>query len=87
VGASKGASAVTGAPTASLTTTAAGSWVFAVGNDWDRAVDRTLGPNQTLVSQVTDSAGDTYWVQSTTTPTASPSTLVTINDTAPTNDR
>ncbi len=87
IGAHTSASASTGAPTASLTTTGAGSWVFAVGNDWDQAVDRTLGANQTLVSQATDSAGDTYWVQSTTAPTASTGTPVTINDTAPTTDR
>jgi hypothetical protein len=87
VGASKGASASTGAPTASLTTTQAGSWVFAVGNDWDQAINRTLGPNQTLVSEATNAAGDTYWVQSTTAPTASAGTPVTINDTAPTTDR
>jgi hypothetical protein len=87
IGASKSASAFTGAPKASLTTTQAGSWVFAVGNDWYRAVDRTLGPNQTLVSEATDPAGDTYWVQSTTAHTASAGTPVTINDTAPTNDR
>jgi hypothetical protein len=87
IGAHTGASAITGAPTASLTTTQAGSWVFAVGNDWDQAIDRTLGPNQTLVSEATDPAGDTYWVQSTTTPTASAGTVVTINDTAPTTDR
>ena len=87
IGSHTGASARTGAPKASLTTTAAGSWVFAVGNDWDRAVDRTLGPNQTLVSEATEAAGDTYWVQSTTAPTASARTLVTISDTAPTTDR
>ena len=87
VGASQGASASTGAPTASLTTTQAGSWVFAVGNDWDHPTDRTLGPNQTLVSEATVSAGDTYWVQSTTAPTASAGTLVAINDTAPATDR
>jgi hypothetical protein len=87
IGAHTGASAITGAPTASLTTTQAGSWVFAVGDDWDQAIDRTLGPNQTLVSEATDPAQDTYWVQSTTTPTASAGTLVTINDTAPTTDR
>jgi subtilase family serine protease len=86
VGAHKGADASRGAPTASLTTTHPGSWVFAVGNDWDRAVDRTLGPNQTLVSESTDAAGDSYWVQSTTTPTASAKTRVRINDTAPITD-
>lgn len=54
---------------------------------WARAVNRTPGPNQTLVSQVPDPTGDTYWVQSTTAPTASAGTVVTINDTAPTTDR
>jgi hypothetical protein len=87
IGARKSASAITGAPKASLTTTQAGSWVFAVGNDRDRAVNRKLGPNQTLVSEATDPARDTYWVQSTTAHTASAGTLVTINDTAPTTDR
>jgi hypothetical protein len=37
-----GASGASGAPSASLTTTKANSLVFAVGNDWDRAVARTL---------------------------------------------
>jgi hypothetical protein len=60
--------------------------VFAVGNDSDQAIDPTLGPNQTLVSQATDPAGDTYWVQSTITPSAAAGTAVTINDTAPTTD-
>ena len=86
-GVRKGASAITGAPKASLTTTRPESWVFAVGNDPSRAVKRTLGPNQTLVSQATDAAGETHWVQSTRAPTASPRTRVTINDTAPTKDR
>ncbi|HEV2633611.1 MAG TPA: IPT/TIG domain-containing protein [Actinocrinis sp.] len=75
-----------GAPTASLTTTTANSWVFAVGNDWTASVPRTVGPNQTLRAQSTDSRGDTYWVQSTTGPTPTVGTAVTINDTAPTTD-
>ena len=86
-GASKSASAITGAPNASLTTTQAQSWVFAVGNDSERAVKRTLGPGQTLVSQATDAAGDSHWVQSTKAPTNAARTRVTINDTAPTKDR
>ncbi|MGZ4727253.1 MAG: hypothetical protein ACXWB2_06005, partial [Acidimicrobiales bacterium] len=32
------ANGATGAPSGSLTTTRAGSWVWGVGNDWDRAV-------------------------------------------------
>ncbi len=86
-GVRKGASAITGAPKAALTTTKPESWVFAVGNDPNRAVKRTLGPNQTLVSQTTDAAGETHWVQSTRAPTASAPTRVTINDSAPTKDR
>jgi hypothetical protein len=57
------------------------------GDEARTPLNRALGPNQTLVSEATDPAGDTYWVQSTTTPTASAKTVVTINDTAPTNDR
>jgi hypothetical protein len=71
-----------------LTTTAAGSWVFAVGNDWDRATARVVDSGQVMVHQFLDNgSGDTYWTQSqaATTPTAG--TVVTIDDTAPTVDR
>ena len=47
----------------SLTTTKAGSFVYAVGNDWDGAVSRTLGANQTIVHEVLGGNGDTFWVQ------------------------
>ena len=87
IGATKSASANPGAPTATLTTTRAGSWVFGVGNDWDNAIARTLGGNQTMVHQFLSSVGDTYWVQRTTSPTPTSGTSVTINDTAPTGDR
>jgi len=50
-----------GAPSASLTTTRNNSWVFGVGNDYDNAVSRTLGPDQTLVHQDLAPTGDTYW--------------------------
>ena len=76
-----------GAPTAQLMTTRNNSWVFGVGNDYDNAIARTLGPNQTIVHQYLSTLGDTYWAQrqSSTTPTSG--TAVTINDTAPTTDR
>jgi hypothetical protein len=80
-----GASA--GAPDIYLPGVAAGSWVFAVGNDWDNAIGRTPVSGQVLVHQDLDTAvGDTYWVQSTATPAAA-NALVDIHDSTPTNDR
>ncbi|WP_270888966.1 galactose oxidase-like domain-containing protein [Pedococcus sp. 5OH_020] len=86
-GATKGASAATGAPTAALTTSRAGSWVWAVGNDYDNAIARTVGTGQTKVDEYLASSGDTLWVQRQNAVTPSAGTPVTINDTAPTADR
>jgi hypothetical protein len=88
VGASSAAGAASGAPRVALTTTVDGSWVFGVGNDWDRAVARTLGAGQSLQHQWVDTAvGDTFWMQSQQSPTAHAGTAVTIDDTAPTADQ
>jgi len=81
------ANGASGAPTVSLTTTRAGSWVWAVGNDWTNAVARTVGSNQTKVDEFLASTGDTYWVQRQTNVTPASGTVVTINDTAPTTDK
>jgi len=79
--------AASGAPDIFVPGAQAGSWVFAVGNDWDRAVARTPVIGQVLVHQWVDSStGDTYWVQSTTAPLTA-NMLVDIHDSAPTNDR
>ena len=86
-GATVSAGAASGAPTASLTTTHANSWVFAVGDDYTNAIARTVGPNQTLVDQDLAPVGDTYWVQRQTTTTPNSGTSVTMNDTAPTTDQ
>jgi hypothetical protein len=86
-GAVASGSAASGAPSASLTTTRAGSWVWAVGEDWDKATARTVGPGQTLVDQFPSPSGDTFWTQRQTTATATAGTAVTISDTAPTADR
>jgi hypothetical protein len=76
-----------GAPDIYLPGVNPGSWVFAVGNDWDRAVARTPVSGQVLQNQWIDTgAGDTFWVQSTAAPSAALG-LVTIHDNAPTNDR
>lgn len=85
IGASGESTSAKGAPTGTITTTAPDSWVFAVGNDWLKSSARTAGTGQTIQYQSTDGVGDTYWVQSTTTPTATPGP-VTINDTAPAKD-
>jgi hypothetical protein len=86
-GATASASAASGAPSASLTTTRAGSWVWGVGEDWDKAAARTLGSGQTMVDQFLSPSGDTFWTQRQTATTATAGTTVTINDTAPTADR
>jgi fibronectin type 3 domain-containing protein len=87
-GAVSGASATTGAPSATLTTTHAGSQVWAVGNDWDNAIARTVGSGQTKVDEyLVTGAGDTFWVQRQTSPVVASGTTVTINDTVPATDR
>jgi hypothetical protein len=86
-GVAGGTGAPSGAPDIYLPGVAAGSWVFAVGNDWDRAVARTPITGQLLQRQWVDTgAGDTFWVQSPPAPSTAPG-LVTIHDTAPTNDQ
>jgi len=87
IGAVSSKSAASGAPTASLVTTGANSLVIGVGNDFDNATVRTLGPAQTLIHQYLTPTGDTYWVQRQTSAIPASGTTVTINDTAPTKDR
>jgi hypothetical protein len=78
---------VTGAPDVLVSGTGAGSWVYAVGNDWDGATARTPSAGQTIVHQRVDTAvGDTFWVQSTTAANTAAGS-VDIHDTAPTNHR
>jgi hypothetical protein len=88
IGAHANADALNGAPSVSLTTTGAGSWVFGVGSDYDTATARRLGPNQEFLNQqLFTAAGVTFWVQATSSVTPLSNTLVTLNDTAPTSDR
>ena len=64
IGASSAAGAVSGAPTVGLVTQANGSLVYAVGNDWDRAVARVVPAGQTKVRErINTTVGDTFWVQ------------------------
>lgn len=87
VGASAAAAAASGAPSVSLTTEAAGSLSFAVGNDWDTNTPRTLSAGQAMVAQTQASTADDYWVQMTTSASTAVGQRVTLSDTDPTNDR
>jgi len=88
VGASASANATTGASQVSLTTTRANSLVYAVGNDWDKAVPRTAGAGQAIVHQWQDTVtGDTYWVQAFSAAIAASGSVVQSSDTSPTTDR
>jgi hypothetical protein len=84
VGASAGGGSASGVPSATLKTTRAGSWVFGAGNDWNQAVGRAAGSDQELRHQWIDTGvGDTFWAQSTATPTGAAGTSVTLDDPAP----
>jgi fibronectin type 3 domain-containing protein len=88
VGASASGGAASGAPSVALMTTRAGSLVYGVGNDWDRAIARTPGGGQALVHQWVDtSVGDTFWVQNVVEAFGAAGSTATINDSAPTTDR
>jgi len=86
VGASATAGAKSGAASVILTTTAAGSQIWAAGHDWSRAAAQTALPGQSLVEQNLDTrVGDTYWVeQSAAIPAAA---AITFGSSAPTTDR
>lgn len=87
IGTTVGVSASSGAPSASLTTTRNGSWVFGVGNDWDNAISRIAGANQVVLHQYLATIGDTYWVQQQIAPTPFSGSPVFINDISPVTDR
>ena len=76
-----------GAPAASLVTTRSNSWVFGVGNDWDNAISRIAGANQSVIHQYLATVNDTYWVQGQNLSTPASGSTVTLNDTAPATDR
>jgi len=77
-----------GAPTASLTTTRNNSLVLGIGYDGSNNTGRTLGANQTLIHQFLDTNPVTIgWAQRQQAPTPLSGTVVTINDTAPNNEK
>jgi hypothetical protein len=83
VGATAAASGLSTNASAGLVTQAAGSLVYGVGNDFDRAVARTVGAGQTKVHEFFAPTGDTFWVQSLSAATGAAGTTVTLNATVP----
>lgn len=69
IGASNAASGQTTATaTIGITAQAAGSVVYAVGEDWSAAATRTFPAGQTQDVQVLGADGDTFWVQHSAAP-------------------
>jgi hypothetical protein len=88
LGSAAQASAARGAASLTTTTARAGSWIWGVGNDWDRAVPRSLMRYQRMVDQSVDTGiGDTYWVQRTKGALTKPGTSVRFGSWNPTRDR
>lgn len=87
IGAVTSASAATGTPAATLTTTRNGSLVIGVGNDFANAIARTPANGQSVLHQYLSTAGDTYWVQMETGAVPVSGTSVSIKDTAPATDQ
>ena len=71
----------------SLVAQGAGSLVYAVGNDFDQAIARVLPAGQTKVHEFLAPTGDTFWVQSAGSATATAGATVTLNATSPTADQ
>ncbi|HUE26516.1 MAG TPA: hypothetical protein VMP89_07050, partial [Solirubrobacteraceae bacterium] len=71
-----------------LRTSGQGSLVFAVGEDWDRAVPRVLPTGWVMLDQWLDlSTGNTFWSQYNNQPTGRAGSAVTVRVTAPANDQ
>ena len=87
IGASTTAGKAKGAPSVALTTTAPGSWVFGVGEDYTGALARTPAAGQSIITQWVDPGpGETFWVQNESSLTPTSGTTVTLTDTAPVGD-
>ncbi len=87
IGAVASASAASGAPAATLSTTVDGSFVLGVGNSLGSASTRVAGPGQHLVHQFQPPSAGSSWVQREINPTAAAGTTVSIDDTVPASDR
>jgi hypothetical protein len=87
IGASAKASGASGAPRVNLVTQSAGSVVYGVGVDFDQAVARTVGANQSKLHEYLAPSGDTMWMQGLNSITGAAGSTATLNDSAPTADQ
>jgi Bacterial Ig domain len=83
VGAANAVSGLSTSASAGVVTQAAGSLIYAVGNDFDRAIARTVPAGQTKVHEFLAPTGDTFWVQTATAPVAAAGTTATLTATVP----
>ena len=88
VGATASAAAQNTHPTVPITTTSAGSLVWAAGHDWGHSATRTPDPGQTIVHQFVDkNVHDTFWTEATTSSVPTAGTVVNVGASAPTTTR
>lgn len=86
-GATGATGAFGGTPLVSLTTTAPGSVVYGVGEDYTNAVTPNAGPNQAIDSFWQDlGPGETFWTQHQFGAIPDAGTTVTLSDLAPNGD-
>jgi Big-like domain-containing protein len=83
VGASNAVSGLSTTASAGVITQGAGSLIYAVGNDFDRALARTIPAGQVKVHEFLAPTGDTFWVQAAGAPVAAAGTTVTLSATVP----
>ena len=75
-------------PSISITTTKDNSWVWAVGEDWTTRNTHVATTGQTITAQWLNATDDsTHWTQKMNATTSASSTLVKIQDSAPTTDK
>jgi len=87
VGATAVASRAGGVPGVRLSTTAAGSVVFGVGEDYTRAVEPTVGSDQSLLGDWVDTPpGETFWLQQGLAPATTAGTTVPVRVLTPSGD-
>jgi len=84
IGNTAGATSSSAAPTVNLTTSRAGSWVFACSNDPSAATNFVAGTSQSLIKSATDGTNScSGGTLQQTSPTANLGTTITSNFTAP----